>query len=654
MLRLPLVLTASALFATSLCLPAAAPLHPAPILITVSPAGDDASSGAPGHPFRTLVRAQRAVRVLNSTNDVTVQLADGVYRLDHPLLFRALDGGRNAHHVTWTAAPNAHPVVSGATPITGWTLFDANRQIYVADTPRGLDSRQLWVGGHLAPLASSELARQDVTFTREGITLKPSAPNVFVGLEPATRLEVHATGFFTERVAPVQRVAGRTLFMRQPAWDNNLWGYDTIEKPFHPALAHLYLANALPLLTQPGQWFLDPVHGKLYLRPPAGVNISEIDVELPHLTALVSISGTLADPIHDLTFSGLRFSHTTWLGPSGPEGYASQQSGSFITGHAEAYPPDPIATCAQGCPAFESVRSGWSQMPAAIQVSAAFSITFRDCVFAHLGQYALGVGNDPDAALSRVGLATGDIDITANVFTDLAGGAILAGGVRPNAHHPADPRLINRSLIVRSNRIRSVSLDYADNAAILSTYITGAVILHNDISMVPYDAIDIGYGWGINDPGGNPNYRFRMHDAKRLFEDGGAIYNLSASPHSLITENYIFDNHGKIALYLDEGSRFLTVRRNIVQDPTGEWLNINTVHGAYPLRTSPDNTASGNWHDSSKTGGLWTNYQNDLIVDDHLILNDTWPPEAEAIMNDAGIEPVFGPVAYGDAQPDPH
>jgi hypothetical protein len=307
-------------------------------------------------------------------------------------------------------------------------------------------------------------------------------------------------------------------------------------------------------------------------------------------------------------------------------------------------------------------------MPSAIQVSEAERISFEGDTFAHLGQYALGIGNDADAALSGVGLATGDIVIEGNVFTDLAGGAILAGGVQHDAHHPTDPRQTNQRLIVRSNRIESVSEDYQDNSAILSTYDAGAVILHNDISDVPYDAIDIGYGWGIEDPGGNPNYRFRMHgytwkqnpiyetptthrdvvvasnrihDAKRLFHDGGAIYNLSASPHTLITENYIYDNHSRIALYLDEGSRYITVRRNVVEDPAGEWLNINTVHAAYPMRVSPDNAAVGNWHDSTKTGGLWTNYQNDLILDDHLVLNNAWPVDAQQVMHDAGIEPEF-------------
>jgi hypothetical protein len=646
-------------------------------VVAVAPDGNDAFTGDITHPVRTLQRAQQLVREKNRDHDVVVKLADGIYRLFQPLRFTAADGGQNGHTVTWQAAEGAHPVWSGAIPVTGWRMWDRAKDIYVADVPAGLNARQLWVNDQLAPIASVEIQRKDVVFTREGVTLKPGALSYDIRRSP--HLELRATGFFTGRISPVARIEQDRLIMRQPAWDNNLWGYDTIEKPFHPELSHLYLANSLDLLTKPGQWYLDPVEGKLYLRPGEGIDLATADVELPHIAVLLSIGDSLDQPVRDLTFRRIRFSHTTWLGPSGPDGYASQQSGSYLAGHALAYPDDPIATCAQGCRAFESVRNEWSQIPASVQVSASERITFDQDVFAHLGQYALGTGNDADAMLSGTGLGAGDITVTANVFTDCAGGAILAGGVQRDAHHPHDPRQINRQLIVRNNRIHAVSRDFLDHSAILSTYVEGAVILHNDISDVPYDAIDIGYGWGMHDPNGNPNYRVRMHgydwpqnlvyrtptthhdvvvagnrihDAKKLFHDGGAIYNLSASPGTLITENYIFNNHGKIALYLDEGSRYITVRKNVVQDPAGEWLNINTVHAAYPLRISPDNTAVDNWHDGTKIGGMWTNYQNDLILDDHLVTNGRWPEEATEIMKNAGIEPKVGPVAYGDAQPD--
>ncbi len=653
--------------------PAQAKMDNNPAIIAVSPQGSDIAAGSPDAPLQTLERAQAAVRAVNKDRDVTIELADGIYRLAKPLVFTALDGGRNGHHVAWIAAENAHPVISGAIPVTSWKLFDRQRQIYVADTPVGLDSRQLWVNDELAPRTSIEISRTDVEFTAQGIVLKDAHYDYLTKLPDQDRLEVDATGFFTKRVSPVQRIVGRTLVLTQPAWNNNLWGYDTISKPYGPEFAHLFLANSLTFLKEPGQWYLDPKHGKLYLRPPANTPIEHIDVELPRLTTLLAIGNSLDEPTQNLEFHGIRFSHTTWLGPSGSEGYASQQSGSYLAGRAIAYPADPLTMCAQGCPAFETERNNWNQAPASIQVVAAQLITFDRDVFSHLGQYALGVGNDANANLTGAGLGTSDIHVTRCVFIDDAGGAVLAGGVRRDAHHPRDPRMINRQLLISNNRIRSVSKDYLDNSAILSTYVEGALILHNDISDVPYDAIDIGYGWGMHDAGGNPNYRVymhgydfkdnliyqtptthrdvvvannRVHEAKKLFHDGGAIYNLSASPGTLITENYIFDNNGRIALYLDEGSRYITVRRNVIDDVNGTWLNINTAHSAFPLRISPDNTASCNWHNGTKVGGMWTNYENNLILDDHPVTAKNWPTDATQVISNAGIEPSAGAVDY--------
>ncbi|MFZ1940156.1 MAG: right-handed parallel beta-helix repeat-containing protein [Terracidiphilus sp.] len=645
------------------------------VVIAVSPNGDDGGPGTPEKPYKTLKRAERAARETNSDHDVTVELGDGDYRISEPLFFAERDGGQNDHLVIWAAASNAHPVIDGGIQVTGWKLYDKDRRIYVADTPKGLDSRQLWVDGELAERAGIEVPRSEVTFTPEGFTFKDASFDYLAKLPDEDRMEIDATGFFTERVSPVERVDGRTLVMKQPAWSNNTWGWDTIQKPFGAAFARLYLMNSLEFLEKPGQWYLDPKQGKLYLRPPEDAEINKLDVELPRLTVLLAVGDRLDRPVHDLMFRGIRFSHTSWLGPSSDEGLASQQSGTFIVGRAPDYSADAFTNCAVGCPAFESMRNKWSQTPAAVEVAAAERITFDQDVFADLGQYAVGIGNDADANLTGVGLGASDVRVTRCVFTDLAGGAVEAGGVRPDAHHPSDDRMINRQIVISNNRIRSVSKDYRDNSAILSTYVTGALIVHNDISDVPYDAIDIGFGWGYEDAGGNANYRDnlhgyefwnrpvyqtpttyrdtvvtnnRIHDVKKLFGDGGAIYNLSASPGTMITENYVFDNHQRIALYLDEGSRYITVRRNVVADAGGEWLNVNTVHNALPLRITVDNTATGNWHNGTKVGGLWTNYENDLIVDDHLVQDGQWPAEAVQVMTDAGIEKSAGLVEYGN------
>lgn len=649
--------------------------------IYVSPTGDDKADGSAAHPFRTLTRAQKAVRALNGDADVTVTLADGVYPLTAPLVFTQADGGQKGFTVTWQAAPQARPVLSGGMAVTGWTVYDAAKHLYVADIPKGMDSRQLWVNDALAERAQMEISRDAVTFTETGMILKDNSLNLAV-LPDQHRIEVESQGFFTSRFSPVEKIAGNTITMQQPAWSNNIWGYDSIPYPFHPEWSHLLLQNSLAFLTKANQWYIDPSAGKLYYKPVDGADMNATKVILPRLEVLVSAAGTPDAPISDLNFTGLQFSYTSWMGPSSPEGFASQQSGSFLTGKAAAFPKNVLEVCKTGCPEFETVRNTWHQTPAAVQFAAAEHIVLDGNVFAHLGQYALGIGNDKNANLSGQGLATADIVVSRNVFTDLAGGAISSGGVLPDAHHPSNPKLTNRQLLVENNLIQNISQDYKDNSAILSTYVWNTVIIHNDISGAPYDAIDVGYGWGYVDAGGNPNYRTRqrgygtvaqggggnpvydtptthkdvfvgfnrVYKVKQLFNDGGAIYNLGACPDCVFAENHVFDIGDRIALYFDEGSRGILARNNVVEDAS-EWLNINTARSALPLRTSTNNTARGNWHNTTRTGGIWTAYQEDLIVDDHLVSDGKWPDEAKQVMANAGIMPEAGPVEFGDVKP---
>jgi hypothetical protein len=118
----------------------------------------------------------------------------------------------------------------------------------------------------------------------------------------------------------------------------------------------------------------------------------------------------------------------------------------------------------------------------------------------------------------------------------------------------------------------------------------------------------------------------------------------------VIAENHIFDNGGRIGIYLDEGSRYVTVRGNVVADPLGTWLNANTVSNALPLRVTLDNTATGNWHDGTRIGGLWDEYHTNRILEDHLVTDGDWPAAARAVMTNAGIEPAAGPVEYSAAK----
>jgi len=362
------------------------------------------------------------------------------------------------------------------------------------------------------------------------------------------------------------------------------------------------------------------------------------------------------------------------MGPSSNDGYADQQSGAFLKGESLDRPRNAHLSCVWGCNEFEARRNDWSQMPAAVQVSAAERVVFDRDVFAHLGQIALGLGNNADAHATGVGLGARSIEVRGNVFVDLAGGAILAGGISRDAHHPPDLSMANRDVIIINNRIETVSQVYEDNSAILSTYVAGALILHNEISDAPYDGIDIGWGWGINDVDGSPAYRDErrgyydhpanltyetptmhrgevvaynhIHHIKKLFHDGGAIYNLSASPDAVIADNYIHDIPDRIALYLDEGSRYLTVRNNVV-DSAGVWLNINTEDDYWPIRVTVDNQAIGNWYSPARIRGSWNAYYNNVTRENRQLKSGAWPQAAKQIAENAGIQKGADVAKYG-------
>ncbi len=89
------------------------------ISLDVSPDGDDKAAGSAAAPFRSLERAQAAVRAANAHQDVTVIVHGGVWTRIEPLIFTAKDGGQNGFGVRWRGADDARPL------IRAWLWFAA-------------------------------------------------------------------------------------------------------------------------------------------------------------------------------------------------------------------------------------------------------------------------------------------------------------------------------------------------------------------------------------------------------------------------------------------------------------------------------------------------------------------------------------------------
>jgi hypothetical protein len=603
----------------------------------------------------SVTQAKTAVEAVNGnmSGDIVVQLAGGTYRMSAPLTLGAADSGSNGHSVIWQAAPGQSPVLSGGQQVTGWSVYDQSANIYAAPIPTGADARQLYVDGALAPRASITISRGDVKVTAGGMNIVNSALNYLATLPQQNRIEVESQNSFTDRYAPVQSISGSTITMQQPAWQNNNWGYDTLASPF--AGGTLLLENSYSFLKTAGQWYLDPQAGRAYYKAPAGWNPTAHDIELPRLTSLLQIGGSYSSPAHNITFQGIGFQHTTWLGPSTSAGYADQQSGAFL-GRTFSQPSDYLTSCQSGCPLFEAARNSWSQVPAAVQVSAANHVTFTGDTFTHLGQVALGIGNDADAHASGTGLGASDVTVSGSTFSDDSGSGIVIGGVQPDAHHPSNAAMTNQNITVQGNRISGVAEDYKDMAGILSTYVTHAVISHNEVANLAYDGIDVGWGWGANDPGGSQDYRNRglynyqpvystpttlkntvvsynlVHGTKKVFHDGGSIYNLSANPGTSIDHNYIYDNQHTVGLYLDEGSRSLSLSNNVVQD-SGVWAFTN----ASGSNNTNDSTFSANWYNSGVANVATGSPHNNVLTGNVQVSGTNWPSGAQQVIAQAGV-----------------
>jgi hypothetical protein len=253
-------------------------------------------------------------------------------------------------------------------------------------------------------------------------------------------------------------------------------------------------------------------------------------------------------------------------------------------------------------------------MQSAVQISAAHNITISGGSFTQLGAGGVGIGNDPNAHITGVGLGAADVAVEDNYFTQVMGNSITGGGIQANAHHPSDSRMINTRITISNNIFYNNSALFSSTVPILVTYVQYSTISHNDLYSLPYSGLCQGYGWGSNDAGGSPEYQQRglynyqpkystpttlqnnllignlIHSYGLSHTDLGGIYTLSKSPSTVITQNYVYDSSW-YCLYNDEGSNSLTETGNDCF-PSGIFNAVNNDGG---LGDTGNNTVSGNW-----------------------------------------------------------
>jgi len=569
----------------------------------------------------SLTAAQQAVRGVDPARrgGATVVLAGGTYDLSQPLRFTAADSGSPGHPVVWEAAPGAHPVLSGATRVTGWSPVSGSSGVWQAPVPAGSATRQLYVNGAEAPVAQATPTQLGFaggwtgSSTGYDISSDPAAVQFFSSLTPAQLTQVEfvypggkdpltgGNGPWTQDECRIASYSNGQITMDQPCWQNvtgRLTFADAtgqlpnMSTSFMPSV----IENAQALL-HPGQWFLDAATDTLFFDGPQ--SMSGLDVELPHLGSLLVGAGSLADPVHNLTFSGLQFSYATWNEPSSPAGFADVQSNLTMT-----LPGGNQGMCTFSTPAGTCPWGALTQPAVNVGFSGSDHITLAGDRFVDLGGAGLGFeyGDHHDT-------------VTHSLFDHIASTAILLGctydptptiaadaeGIIQNcsldpsvaANDSIGDNEILRHTTVSDNVIEHIGTDYPSASGITLLFSQHTRITHNDIFDVPYTGITAGVIQGhvddqthsqnaVNINGWNTISDNLIHDYMQVLQDGGAIYveghqaqyvyNSDGTVNEQATLAQGLDAAGNVtynsggptfALYDDAGSEYVNWQNNI-------------------------------------------------------------------------------------------
>ena len=557
--------------------------------VYVSPTGDDSNPGTLAQPVKTLSKARDLVQALTAkmAADITVFVRDGTYPVTGTLTFANADSGKNGFYVKYVAYPGERPLITGGKPIGGWQAAAGMSGVYSA--PVGTARfRQLYVNGVKAirartpnldtsgaanfyRLSGWDKTAHDVQLSSSDTANWNNLPQVemhlMVAWADATLRIASITSSGGTASVKFQSAEDALLFIRpNPRLDQVGWGSGRA----------LYFENALEMLDQAGEWYLDETANVVYYKPRSGEDMTTATVIAPMVETLMSITGTsTSDQASYLWFEGLTFAHSTYLRPS-QYGFLDAQAGQYnLTADANN-------------------NQTVGRPPAAVSVTNANHVHFEKNLFTELGATGLDFVS-----------GTHDDLIIGNAFTDIAGNGVSVGKFTASdttefhvAYNPSDKNEICTRDTIKDNFIDNVTTEFQGACGIAAGYPAYIDIEHNEVSHTNYTGISVGFGWTASTTAmtnNKINYN-NIHHVVQVLADGAAIYVLSnQGTGSEMQYNYVHDystskwaDYGSNGLYLDEKTSGYTVAHNVMvncptnvaQNQTG--TNSITDNGGNP------------------------------------------------------------------------
>jgi hypothetical protein len=562
----------------------------------VAPTGSDSNPGTEAAPFKTITKAQKAVREINGTmtGDIVVYLREGTYQLNSTVNFDERDGGKDGHYVRYKAYKGENPLITGGKPITGWTIHDEANNIWKAE---GVDGRfrQLYVNGKKAvracfPNAIASDEKGAGTFDHDFVRLSKvdSTGRAFdvsaeyiKNIKNIEDVEIHLMIAWAESILRLEKaeVNGGTakLIPKDPERTKLFHrAYPMLGTAFQsnpPKQQVFYLENSYDLIDAPGEWYLDEKNQTLFYKPRSGENMGSANVVAPRLNTMFSVLGRdTKNKVGYMSFEGLNFAHSNYTRPS-EEGFLDLQAANFNVDVL----PDP------GRGNWERLNSNkfllW-RPDAGFRVENAHHMKIRNCTFTQMAANGLDMVS-----------GTNDDLVEGNVFYEIGANGIMLGKFSQDSlteihipYNPTDKDEISTRDTLRYNLITNVTNEHQGAVGIGAGYPRYVVIENNEVSYTNYSGISVGYGWTKSETAmtNNKINKNNIHHISRLLCDSGPIYTLSnQGTGSEIKENYLHDygasewsDYWVLPIYLDEGSSGFTVENNSYKNsPSGVGQN---------------------------------------------------------------------------------
>ncbi|MBO5930502.1 MAG: S-layer homology domain-containing protein [Clostridia bacterium] len=598
--------------------------------------GDDSNDGSSLAPLKTVHAARDMVRNYNDDmkNDIYIRIK-GELQLDSSLQLGPEDSGSNGYTIVYTSWGDEKATLSTGKDYTGFTLHDADKNIYKIQIGENFTPRQAWFNGTRGILARtiSGFSEDCEWSVRPNTYISSDRWLLDLSTDDLQNIEMWYLNNYLmpmSKIGSVTEQADGRVLITPNATGMNVIRSTVIRWPNQPQEYPAYLANSYHFLSAPGEFYIDKKDGYLYYIPRDGEDMDSMVLTLPHGEEIIEAHGSKdSEPIHNLRFENLVIKENDWA--------AIQNS--------------PCINPTQNMFQVNLGKGYTTDIPAAFHVLYGWYVDIVNCDVTKLG--TKGIFYDEGSKYCNI--------ISNEVYDVAMNGVNIAHIIALS-----DPLRAVESCKINNNYVHDVGYDFPICAGVTMVYARNMEILHNVVTNIPYCGLHIGWGLGGWYETGGPTwnyeiaYNFVNETTNAESFDGGSIYTQGAQQkpvdviQSTIHHNYTKNNRNAYSfLYLDQGTTSTRWYKNVVDArdvyayefshlcATSSKMNKNIDYTIAVYSNVKHNIVEQNYSTTGVEQTTQTTRNDNIFRDVYVYPDANWPEEAQKIIDESGVEPEY-------------